>query len=126
MFLHHLASHLQCSGGVREILENMTPSDITNWMAYFRLWPVGEWALDKRFEVLRLDIASLREQMRIGIPVIQVKRGGRPKRVTLEDMKIFQRHGDSNTKYYDEMTQEEINDRMRAFAIGLKSKGENG
>ena len=124
MFLHHLASHLHRTVG--EVTASMTPTELTNWMAYFRIWPTGEWALDKRFEVLRMDISGLREQIRTGIPVIMTKRGSRPKRHELHQFKIFDRHGDKVTKHYDDLTQEEINKRMRKFATELKAKGDNG
>ena len=91
------------------------------WQAYFRLWPSGEEAMDVRFEALRMDMAGHAAWTQY---VVNRSAGGKmtkPKQMSLDDCKIFNRLGyKKRARYFDEMTPEEINKRMRSFQASLK------
>lgn len=83
--------------------------------------------MDLRFEVLlRETISAARWSHYIARRVAGDKTAQLPEAVELPDVKIFNRLGQEKAqrrgKYYDEMTPEQVNKRMRAFAMKAQGK----
>ena len=85
--------------------------------------------MDLRFEVL---LKALHENQAWTRYVIAASAGAKglskPDDVDMGKVKIFKRLGEQRQrtggKYYDEMTPEQVNKRMRAFAIQVKGKNQ--
>jgi hypothetical protein len=76
---------------VGEIRDSLTNSQLTHYMAFLNLYPMGEEAMDHRFEAL---IARLEA----GLAVVQVKRGK-----TARFRKLFKREFWTKPRSYKEL-----------------------
>jgi hypothetical protein len=104
-----------------DLMNQLTPSQLNELMAYQQVWPSGEDAMDRRFEALSLGINARLEN--ILYTVNRAAGGGmaKPQKMSIESFMIFNRG--VRKKFFDEMSQEEINKTMRTAARSMGAKG---
>jgi hypothetical protein len=93
------------------------PTELMETAAFLSMWPAGEEAQDLRFESLLKALDDWGKRLDYAI---RAAAGGKPRQPRFEGFecfRIFKRLGfgkkKSSKKYFDEMTQEEINKVMR-------------
>lgn len=90
-----------------ELRRSLTNSELTHWMAFFNMYPVGEEAMDVRF-------AALLARLESGLAVVQVKRGK-----TAKLREIFKRDFWTKPRSAKDLT----NKLMAAFTgLGMETK----
>jgi hypothetical protein len=101
------------------------PTELIETAAFLSMWPAGEEAQDLRFESLLKSLDDWGKRLDYAIRGAAGAKPRKPKFLGFENFKIFKRLNFGKKKirkkYFDEMTQQEINEEMRrntAIMIG--------
>lgn len=88
-----------------------------NW--FLSQYPMGEEAMDIRFQTLRMDLASALDQIVYAIYRAAGSRKSPPKRRSFKNFRIFKRLGDTSNDDFTKMDSTAINKRMMMVAAQL-------
>lgn len=104
-----------------ELFHRLSNTQIIYWVAYLNIWPSGEEAQDARFATLRADLAYARDAQCYTMARVQGGRGAKPKPGDPKQYMPLKRGAQKAKRTFNDMTQQEIADRMATWAKGMEA-----
>jgi hypothetical protein len=98
-------------------------TEFAKYAAFLSMWPMGEDAMDLRFQLLTKTIDDMGKTLEYAIYKAGRCTPQSPRFKKFEDFKIFERMGSTGgPKKFTELSAEEVDKRMRAFVVAHEAK----